>query len=303
MPNRHVDLGCASRASSARLFRHLFASLVGGLFVGGAAIAAPILDPYVTIAPSTGDGLNIDWVQVADDWHFSSYVYNGETIGSTAWGSGFWAVGDIATAFALAGNDPNLVARSGGVSSELSYANTRYNDLWGTGSGWDKDHVRTIAPVVADSGQQTNYAASIAGYLYIAQAGLYDFGLFVDDAFSFSLIGAGGTVGVTRETFIGSSGRDFYTLSGANGGSVELGVGFYGLQLDYFNRLEAGVLDLGWWQPGDETWHAIDGSLLYSAVPTSPVPEPSSVLLLLLGGSALVASRRGRHRSRHRATR
>jgi len=294
MPNQPFDLHNASRAHTGRFCRHLAASLMGALLASSAVIAAPMLDPYVTVAPGSGDGLNVDWVQVADDWHFSSYVYEGETIGSTAWGSGFWAVGDIATAFGLADGDPNLVGRSSAVSSTLSYANTIYNDLWGTGSGWDKDYLRTVAPVVADSGQQTNYAASITGYIYISQPGLYDFGLFVDDAFSLALIGAGGTLGVTRETFIGSSGRDFYTLSGATGGSVELGVGFYGVQLDYFNRLEAGVLELGWWQPGDETWHAIDGSLLYSALPSSPVPEPSALLLVLLGGGALAATRRRR---------
>jgi hypothetical protein len=294
MPNLRADLHRASRAIAGRLFRPLVASLLGGLLASAPASATPMLDPYVSIAPGSGDGLNIDWVQVADDWHFSNYVYNGQTIGSTAWGSGFWAVDDIATAFGLADGDANLVARSSGVSSGLSYANAIYNDLWGSGSGWDKDYLRTVAPVVADSGQQTNYAASITGYIYIAQPGRYDFGLFVDDAFSLSLIGAGGTLGVTRETFIGSSGRDFYTLSGANGGSIELGVGFYGLQLDYFNRLEAGVLELGWWQPGDETWHPIDGNLLYSTLPASQVPEPSPLLLLMLGGGVLAASRRRR---------
>jgi len=299
MLHPHAAHTRALRVTAGRLLHRLIAGLLGGLLTGGVAIAAPILDPYATIAPGSGDGLNVDWVQVVDDWQFSTYVYNGEAVGATNWGTGFWAVGDITTAFALADGDPNLVARSSSVSAGLSYANTLYNDLWGTGSGWDKDYARALAPVLTASGQQTNYAASFSGYLYIAQAGLYDFGVCVDDAFSLSLIGADGTVGVARETFIGSSGRDFYTLSGANGGSVELGVGFYGLELDYFNRLEVGVLELGWWQPGDEDWHAIDGSLLYSALPAATVPEPSSILLLLLGGSALVACRRVRPRAAH----
>lgn len=285
-----------------RKTRILAALATAGLLYCGSASAAPLLDPYAARPEGVGGGLNTEWVQVADDWHFSNYVYQGERIGDTGWGSGFWGVGDIPAAFALADGDPNLVARAGGVSAQLSYANDLYNSTWGSASGWDKDHVREVAPVVATSGQQTNYAARFSGYLYIAEAGLYDFGIFVDDAFSFSLIGAGGSaLSVGRDTFIGASGRDFYTLSGANGGGVALDVGYYALQLDYFNRLEAGVLDLGWWLPGDARWQSIDGAQLYAALPPvtleqgGAVPEPSSVLLLLLG-AGLLAWHRGRAR-------
>lgn len=256
-----------------------------------AAVAGPILDPYAIRTSATGDGLDAQWVQIADAWTFSNHVYNGERIGDTAWGSGFWAVGDIATAMALAPDDPNLIARAQGLTTQLSFANALYNDGWGQGTGWDKDYVRPLAPVVAASGQQTNYAATFSGYIYIPHAGLYDFGIFVDDAFSLSLVGSNGRLAVERETFIGASGRDFYTLSGHVGGSVDLASGFYGIELDYFNRLEAGVLELGWWQPGQTEWTPISGELLYSAL---PVPEPST-LMLLIAGSALLAQRRRRH--------
>lgn len=265
--------------------------LTGGLMAAPAATAAPLIDPYVVRDSSAGNGLNSQWVQVADDWYFSDYVYNGERIGDTGWGSGFWAVGDIATAMALENGDPNLVARSQGLTTGLSFANNVYNEGWGPGTGWDKDYVRPLAPVVDESGQETNYAATLYGYIYIPEAGLYDFGIFVDDAFSLSLIGGNGSLDVGRETFIGSSGRGFYTLSGAVGSSIELASGFYGIEVDYFNRLEAGVLEIGWWQPDQTEWSPIDGNLLYS---TLPVPEPSSALLLLIASAALLNNRRRR---------
>lgn len=60
-------------------------------------------------------------------------------------------------------------------------------------------------------------------------AGLYDFGLFVDGAFSLSLIGAGGLAHtVSHDTVAGSSGRDYFTLGGlmilmrCTGGGVKL---------------------------------------------------------------------------------
>lgn len=292
MPNpRHPQ---ALRRNDNAIFHGLAALLLtaGAVFASATAEASPILDPYAFRNTSTGDGLNSRWVQTADDWRFSDYVYNGERIGDTSWGSGFWAVSDIATAMALNAGDPNLVAGAQGITRDLSFANNLYNDGWGQGTGWDKDHVRPLAPVVADSGQETNYAATFTGYIYIPQAGVYDFGIFVDDAFTLSLVGGNGSLVVGRETFIGSSGRDFYTLSGSVGGSIELAAGFYGIELDYFNRLEAGVLELGWWQPGQTEWTPISGDLLYSAL---PVPEPSSALLLLIAGGALVVNRRRRH--------
>lgn len=265
--------------------------LIAGLLGSPAGVAAPILDPYALRDSTRGDGLNSTWVQVNNEWRFSDYEYNGERIGDTGWGTGFWALGDIATAMALGAGDPNLVARTQGLTRDLSFANALYNSAVVPDSDWDKDYTRPLAPVVIASGQQENYAASMSGYIYIPQAGIYDFGILVDDAFSLSLIGGNGRLTVERETFIDSTGRDFYTLSGALGTEVSLAAGFYGIELDYFNRLEAGVLDLGWWQPGQSSWASITGDLLYSSL---PVPEPSSALLLLIAGGALVAQRRRR---------
>ena len=44
--------------------------------------------------------------------------------------------------------------------------------------------------------------------------------------------------------------------------------------MTYFNRLEAGVIDLGWRGPGATAWTSIDQGNLYNQV-----PEPTSVAL------------------------
>lgn len=285
--------------------RHVIATLVLGGGVGlasTAALAAPLaLSPHTVGSPAVGSGLMSEWVQVRDDYRFSTQPWSeggapAQDIGNYSWGTGIWGVRDVAHVRALPADDPNVVARHSGISATVSFANTIYNEVVASGAygSWGHDYVRDLAPVLTEGGQQTNYAASFWGYVYVPVAGLYDFGLFIDDAFSFSLIGAEGLAyTVSHDTVAGSLGRDYYTLSGESGDLFDLAVGYYGLSLDYFNRLEAGVLDLAWRTPGSESWTGIPTSNLFPDIPVAAVPEPGVLALLGLGGLMLLRRRPG----------
>lgn len=295
------------QASSIRI-----AVAVLALASAPASSAALSLDPLSAAPQSSGGGVSATWVQVRDDAHFSTQPWaeaGGPAlpIGSYAWGDGIWGTGDVNVLMGLPAGDPMLVGRVGGLSA-ISFANTVYNGLAGSGSygSWGYDYARPLAPIVAQTGQQTNYAARFSGYLYVAEAGLYDFGLFSDDGFVFSLSGNDGAYAVAHTTHAGStSGRDYYTLSGANGNAaIELDKGYYGLSLDYYNRLEAGVIDLAWWQPGTDGWRSIEADRLFDRLPQGgsaavppaavSVPEPGVLSLIGLVGVAAAMLRRRR---------
>jgi len=178
--------------------------------------------------------------------------------------------------------------------------------LSGAYGTWGADYQRPLSPFqspnTCSSGStgcssETNYAATFDGYLYVSHAGNYDFGVFSDDGFAFQLTGADGHLGMGLPSVAGSSGRVSYSLQTFNGlSALHLEQGYYGISLDYFNRLEAGVIELGWSGPATATtWTTIGSEVLH---PATPVPEPETCAMLLLG--MLVVGRAAR-RQRHGA--
>ncbi len=260
------------------------------------------LDPLFTSgAGLSSGGLAGDWYKIDNNAKFSNAQWQGETIKNTNWGTGIWSVADVA---GMATNPaPAYVTGSTTTVGAVSYANNIYNNTFVSGEYgvWGADYVRPLAPVVGaanacntstqDSQQcsnEQNYAAIFSGYIYIGMTSWYDFGVFADDVFNFSLIGNNGSYGMSHDNVAGSPGRVQESLLFENGlTSLQLSQGFYAIELSYANRIESGVLDLGWRGPEDTGWRTIDGTDLYHSV-----PEPATLTLLAMGMVGIWRSRR-----------
>lgn len=266
-----------------------------------AAQAEPVsLAPLFTSAtsPLASGGLAGTWFKVDNNARFSeaTWVTNDvlETIKNTTWGTGIWSASDIA---AIAGDPrPGYVTATTTTVGAVSFANNIYNDTFSSGAfgTWDADYVRPLAPIVGSANACTlanqtdaacaneqNYAGVFTGFVYVAVAGLYDFGVFADDVFSFKLNGLDSFLGMGREAVAGSgnTGRVLKSLLQENAlEGLTLSEGFYGIDLSYANRLEAGVIDLGWKLPGATTWSPPPEANLFH-----PVSEPATLVLLTVG--------------------
>ena len=267
-----------------------------GMALGGQVQAAPItLNPL--LGPSNtslaAGGLAANWYQVDSNAKFSQAQFNEPgvgvvTIGNTAWGTGIWDLADLA---AIAANPrPSYVTGTTTSVGAVNFANNVYNNTVTVGAtygNWDADYVRPLAPIVGGSNgclpettvtsacaNEVNYAAMFTGYLRVITGGIYDFGVFADDIFGFSLTGLEGVYSKTKSAVAGNPGRTFENL---NAEGFALSEGFYGINLNYANRLEAGVINLVWKPIGGE-WDTIGSSTLYN-----DVPEPATLALTLLG--------------------
>ena len=263
-----------------------------------------VLDPLFT----TGAGLALgglagDWYKIKNDAKISNAQWEGKTIKDTSWGTGIWSIHDVA---GMAANPlPAYVINSTTSIGAVSYANNIYNNTVKSGvyGNWGADYLRPLAPPVGaandcgttkldfpDCSYEQNYAAIFTGYIYIATASWYDFGVFADDVFNFSLIGNKSRYGMSHDNVAGSPGRVQESLLLENRlDKLHLNQGFYAIELSYANRLESGVLDLGWKGSGDAGWRTIDKSVLYHSV-----PEPATLTMLALGMIGVWLSRRFR---------
>jgi hypothetical protein len=244
------------------------------LLAGMSGVAHAItLTPQYAGTYLTGNGANSQWVQVTEDWR-------GATNGSEIWGTGIWGLQDHDSVMGLHMGDANVIQTFSGRVDQINFGDQRFINEWG--SSWSTPQ---LAPIFnnMEGENQDNWASSFSGFLAITTPGAYNFGVLYDDGFRFSLIGAGGqTVSLVQD---GLNPRDRLGFDE----DLQLTSGLYAYQLDAYDRLEAGVVQLAWWTPGANLALVPKESLF-----TNPVPEPSMPLLMLIG-LAMLGWRRFKH--------
>ena len=231
------------------------------------AVAAP-MNPLVPGRYFNGDGANSQWAQVGSEWR-------GTTYGSEIWGTGLWGISDARQILALPATDSALVNVYSGRVEQINFADLAFLNKWGPLWG-----VQQLAPFFSNDPKQyqDNYAVRFSGYISILDPGAYNFGVLYDDGFSFSLLGADSRVSIAMD---GLNPRD--RLGFAQ--DLMLDAGLYGYELLGYERLEAGVVNLGWTRAGS-SWGTVPQAHLFTTIPTiSPiaVPEPPTWPLFAFG--------------------
>lgn len=226
------------------------------------------LAPQLAGTYLNGDGANSRWVQIADDWRGSIY-------GDQTWGTGIWGLADHAQVMGLSHDDPAVVQTLQTRVDQINFGDQHFIDAWG--AAWSSPQLAPIFTDPTTPNTQDNWASSFWGYIAISTPGAYNFGVLHDDGFRFSLFGAGGSsLSLVAD---GLNSRD--RLGFAE--DLLLSPGLYAYQLDAYDRLEAGVIQLAWTTPDSGEWTVVAQSHLF----TSPVPEPSMPLLMLAGVAAV----------------
>ena len=245
------------------------------------ALSAPaqalVLAPQYEGVFLDGDGANSRWVQVRSNWR-------GGIHGDETWGTGIWGLADHAEVMALSTDHRKVLRTLETRVAQIDFADRRFINRWGATWGTPE-----LAPLFSGTGPtrggQDNWASSFWGYLAIPTAGEYNFGVLFDDGFRFTLMGADGAGKILMD---GLNPRD--RLGFAE--NLSLLPGLYGFQLDAYERLEAGVVQLGWYTPGASDWAVVPTSQLYTAPPrpslaANAIPEPAVPMLMLAGLAAL----------------
>lgn len=249
-----------------------------GLSMGSSAVSAAsvvTLSPLVSGVFTGGDGVNSDWVQVANDWQ-------GPSDFSQAYG-GISTLADAAAALAMSSGDAGFLRGTSATMSNINAGNDLYNTMWGSDWGY------ADMPPLFGTGDpdQENYAAHIRGYIAVPEAGNYNFGVLYDDGFAFTLWGAEGSHSLSVD---GLNPRD---LTGFDY-DLALTAGMYRFDLVGYNRLESGVLNLGWWYgPTTSDFAVIPQENLFTAA----VPIPAAVWLFASGLLGLIGIARRRART------
>lgn len=272
-----------------------------GLLLALAVIGAPALADPISLAPmlagqyQDGQGIDAQFLKVQDSWRDSGVLYDPETdqfgvgqpIGSFPGGSGLWGLVDWNTAY----HNPTAGMIEGswaGRATQIAFGDATYNDSHG--DVWGQ---MPLAPLFDPEGasSEDNWTARFYGYIRIAEAGLYNFGVLHDDGFFFDLRGAGGQQASISNDFLNPPNR----MSFANG--LLLDAGLYAFELGAYEHLEAGVVELSWMR-GD-AWSRVPTSHLVAVGEVTPVPEPGTWAMALAGLAMLgsVMSRRRGARS------
>jgi hypothetical protein len=251
--------------SHARIFLMTLCLSFGFIIQSPVATAVSIpLTPIVSGVFSNGDGVNSHWVQVSNDWE-------GPSAFSQAFG-GISALEDANVALGMSSGDTGFLRSTSGAMSNINAGNDIYNQqyagTWGAAS----------MPPLFNTGDpnQENYAGHMWGYIAVPTAGEYNFGVLYDDGFAFTIWGANNTFLSMDSNGLSPRQRLGFDTN------LAMEAGLYRFDLVGYNRLEAGVLNLGWWYgPTTSDFAIIPQDNLF----TSAVPIPATVWLF---GSGLI---------------
>lgn len=256
--------------------RHLRPALLP-LLLGATFHAQAIpLAPQFAGTYLDGDGANSRWVQVAADWR-------GGLQGGASWGTGIWGLADQVQVMALPAGAPSVLQSLTTRVAQINFADQRFINDWGATWG-----IPQLAPIFDNhAGEyQDNWASRFWGFVSITAPGAYNFSVLYDDGFRFSLYGANGSSQSLQVD--GLNPRDRLGFSE----DLLLTPGLYAYQLDAYERLEAGAVQLAWYTPGATSWTPIPQNHLFA----SAVPEPAAPLLMLAGLAAVGLAARNRRR-------
>lgn len=239
------------------------ALLLGAFLASSLPAHAIVLSPQIAGTFLDGDGANSAWVQVNDDWR-------GALNGDESWGTGIWGLADQAAVMSLPDGDAAVARALTARVAEINFADQRFIDAWSP--TWGDPLLAPLFDGSADE-PQDNWASRFWGYIAVTTPGYYNFGVLYDDGFRFELFGAEGASasieidGLNPHDRLGFS-EDLLLTSG-----------LYGFQLDAYERLEAGAVQLAWYAPGANDWAVVPQAHLFA----SAVPEPDASVLMLAG--------------------
>lgn len=256
---------------------------------GGARADAASLAPVLPGLYAAGQGVDATFLKVDDAWRGSGVRYDpatdqfgsGVPIGNFAGGTGLWGLIDWRSAnFAPA---PGMIEEAwSGRVAEIAFGDAMYDSLYAATLG-----TMALPPLfsAAATTSQDNWTARFTGYIRITEAGAYNFGILHDDGFTFTLGGAGGQSLSLSHDYLNPNSRMAFDQD------VRLDVGLYSFELGAYERLEVGVVELGWSQDQGD-WSRLPADHLLAAEDVQPVPAPPTLALLACGLGALAGTRR-----------
>lgn len=265
------------------------------------------LAPTIAGPSGPGQGANASFVVIDGNWRGSSVLWDESNrqfgpgapgpslpIREFTWGTGLWGRADWDSVFAPGSTVPRLTQWDQ-LAPQISFADTCYNDTWG--SSWGFAGALTPPPgtpvlpvggcpegTTPKAGNLDNWASRFSGYIRITTAGVYNFGVLYDDGFFFDLYGESGQKVSMAVDYLNPRDRRGFAEN------LALSVGLYRFEMGAWDRLEAGVVELSWLTPGTSDWTRVPTAHLLASVPL-----PGSLGLMLAGALGWGAWRRRRH--------